>query len=171
MYNKVTKVGTTALRDILMPEAERRAGVCRDVLPYKGRNVLLASSATIQRRAAKRQTENHVAIPAARIRQVADESAPLADFILDILCEDLDANCRALAVALGLWSEPWPEGESAPRFEIEVDCAVYWNLTAGGSGLERWDSSDVPGLDAFTDQSQAMDALRCIWRAIEGSDR
>lgn len=126
------------LRDILRPEAERRAEV-------------------------------HDAL---RPSSLSDLSPPewLIEGTIQALEMDLDANCRALAVALGLWSTPWPEGESAPRLEVEVaEGVVYWNLIgAEGSGLERWCARDIPGLDAFTSQSDAMPALRCIWAALDG---
>lgn len=95
---------------------------------------------------------------------------------LDILCDDLDANCRAFAVALGGWSEPWPEGESAPRLEHD---GMHWTLRSGDVEVVFCHMQNpyknigfrpdmiIPGLDAFTAQSQAMGAARCIWAALE----
>ena len=84
---------------------------------------------------------------------------------LRVLCDDLDASARALAVALGLWSEPWPDGLAAPELMLSES---GWMLVCAGGAFRFYDGKRFRGLDAFTEQSQAMDAVRCIWTALEG---
>ena len=142
------------LRDILRLEAERRAKRCALARPGGFSFFSLTHSGQVT----------------------------WVDAVLDILCDDLDCNTRALAVALGLWSEPWPEGESAPRLTVApYQGRTEWVLRCGFVTLAEFSHlsgftqtiagsrhvGSIPGLDAFTDQSQAMGAARYIWAALE----
>jgi len=105
------------------------------------------------------------------------------DAHLDILANDLDANCRALAVARGLWKDCRWGVESAPRLRPwgshwmlsthEFAVVIYGKrLTRTAREIVNHDghrTTLAPGLDAFTEQPQAMDACRCIWAALEQS--
>lgn len=82
---------------------------------------------------------------------------------MKFLCDDLDTLCRLLAVRLGRLSEPWEVGSFvALRRYPNGD----WDLIVitGDGGMGPWSEKtlDVPGLDAFTTQAQALDAIRHI---------
>jgi len=127
------------LREILRPEAERRASRYFSSLPFT--------------------------IGARRV--------------LDLMHDDLDANTRALAVALGLRKDCRWGAESAPR--LEWTPTGGWTLRAGGQLWQFWppveeygpDSqgcarlSRIPGIGNVKTRD-VMGALRCIWAALEG---
>ena len=108
---------TAALRDILRPEAERRAAIsCRtisrpELLPYAVRHHL------------------------------------------DILCADIDANTRALAVALGWWENCRWGIASAPTLCFHRDS---WALTTPGH-LEFYKMH----------ANCVLDACHAIWASLE----
>jgi hypothetical protein len=128
------------LREILRPEAERRAKRCALARPGGFSFFSLTHSGQVT----------------------------WVDAVLDILCDDLDCNTRALAVALGLCEDCRWGVESAPRMVRERGLWVLRFFPGEASGAWfAFPSENFPGLDAFTDQSQAMSALRCIWAALE----
>jgi len=79
------------------------------------------------------------------------------------LASDLDTLTRLLAVRLGLWDEPWPEGESAPRL---LFIGGIWSLCFMEWRDHMFLRQGFPGL-AYTSQSRAIDAARCILDALE----
>ena len=129
------------LRDILRPEAERRAE--------------------------KAVTDLGLFVDHPSIGQMR---AGLIAHHLDILCDDLDANTRALAVAMGY----------TPTSGVLLQRSYCWLLrfvdesgrltTVPLTGTQRIDGVELGSLqlmDAYTDQSQVWAALRCIWAALE----
>lgn len=123
MYNKVTKVGTTALREILRPEADRRARTGTEFV-WDG------CDGTAQN-----------AIQGSH---------------LDILCDDIDANTRALAVALGWWENCRWGIASAPTLCFHRDS---WALTTPGH-LEFYKMH----------ANCVLDACHAIWASLEADD-
>jgi hypothetical protein len=107
----------------------------------------------------------------------------LTEHHLVILRGDLDANCRAFAVALGIWDEPWPTGESAPRLVCGA-CGWGLYLISRGELDDVYDfifpedaPDDVPvgttgdaymviDLEEFTQQAQALDVCHAIWAVL-----
>ncbi len=139
------------LREILRPEAERRANRAHEDYGING---------------------------------AVDSVGDFADCInshIDILCGDLDANCRALAVQLEFWEGCRWDTESAPRLErVErpgVPDQMCWRLVGGGpweDGAVVWFAATVegcrphdihvPGIDSIFG---VPEACRCIWAALE----
>ena len=90
---------------------------------------------------------------------------PRRSWFMELLVNDLDTLTRCIAVLLGHWETPWPEGESAPA--LAHDTLDTWELVLSGEPpLSWWTVGDVPGLDQYTTQEQALDAARCIVRHL-----
>jgi hypothetical protein len=100
---------------------------------------------------------------------------------LDILCDDIDANTRALAVQLAFWEGCRWDTESAPRLErVErpgVPDQMCWRLVGGGpweDGAVVWFAATVegcrphdihvPGIDSIFG---VPEACRALWSALE----